>query len=54
MYLNKVYNWPMSLTSLNGESGEMCEKKLLLKKGKKDRPFGKEDTSLDIIDICLL
>ena len=26
VYLNKVYNWPMSLTPTNGESGDMCKK----------------------------
>ena len=26
MYLNKVYNWLMSLAPTNGESGETCKK----------------------------
>ena len=26
VYLNKVCNWPMSLTPMNGESGDTCKK----------------------------
>ncbi len=33
MYQNKVYNWPMSLAPMNGESGDTC-KKTSQRKGK--------------------
>ena len=26
MYLNGVYDWPMSLAPTNGESGDLCKK----------------------------
>ncbi len=28
VYLNKVYNWPVSLIPTNRESGDICEKPL--------------------------
>ena len=37
VYLNKVYNWPMSLTPRNGESDDMPEKSL--RERKKGRLF---------------
>ncbi len=37
VYLNKVYNWPMTLAPMNGESGDMCEKPL--REQKKVRPL---------------
>ncbi len=52
VYLNKVYNWPMSLAPMNGESGDMQEKPLR-EREKVVGLFGTEETCWDIVDICL-
>ena len=49
MYLNKVYNWPMSPAPTNGESGDMV--KNLSEKGNKVGHFWERRNLLDIIDI---
>ncbi len=58
MYPNGVYDWPMSLTPTNGESGDLCKKNLQRKE--KDEAIGsvsvcgeRSKSLLHVLPLCL-